>query len=111
MLQHSEDEENQNTQDQSALPSTPLLEQKEKKEKEEIKPWTHWFKVPAFYLYGMVYMGVRMLVNVQSVRTKRIIHFNHYISRSLFSIFNMSSRSEMDLKLVMVSQKNALLSQ
>ncbi len=29
--------------------------------------WTHWFKVPAFYVYGIVYMGVRMLVNVQSV--------------------------------------------
>ncbi len=74
MLQHSGDDENQNTQDQSALPSSdnsqaaPLLEQKENKVKEEAKPWTHWFKVPAFYLYGMVYMGVRMLVNVQSVR-------------------------------------------
>jgi len=35
---------------------------------EDAVSWTHWFKVPAFYLYGTVYMGVRMLVNVQSVR-------------------------------------------
>jgi len=82
MLQHSGDEENQNTQDQSALPSSenyqaaPLLEQKEKV-KEEAKSWTHWFKVPAFYLYGTVYMGVRMLVNVQSVRIKRITLLNN----------------------------------
>jgi len=33
---------------------------------EDAVSWTHWFKVPAFYLYGTVYMGVRMLVNVQS---------------------------------------------
>jgi len=29
--------------------------------------WTHWFKLPSFYLYGFVYMGARLLVNVQSV--------------------------------------------
>ena len=36
---------------------------------EEIVSWKHWFKVPAFYLYGAVYMSVRLLVNVQSVKT------------------------------------------
>ena len=30
--------------------------------------WKQWFKLPAFYLYGFVYMGSRVLVNVQSVR-------------------------------------------
>lgn len=33
---------------------------------EELVSWTHWFKVPSFYLYGFVYMGARLLVNVQS---------------------------------------------
>jgi len=30
--------------------------------------WKEWFKLPAFYLYGFVYMGSRVLVNVQSVK-------------------------------------------
>ena len=34
---------------------------------EEMVSWTHWFTQKPFYLYGIVYMGVRMLVNVQSV--------------------------------------------
>ncbi len=35
---------------------------------EEIINWRQWFYVPAFYIYGFVYMAVRILVNVQSVR-------------------------------------------
>lgn len=35
---------------------------------EEMISWKQWFKVPAFYLYGFVYMFVRLLVNVQSVK-------------------------------------------
>ncbi len=35
---------------------------------EEHVSWTHWFKLPSFYLYGCVYMGARLLVNVQSVK-------------------------------------------
>lgn len=34
---------------------------------EEVVHWKHWFKLPAFYIYGFVYMCVRLLVNVQSV--------------------------------------------
>jgi len=33
---------------------------------EEIFHWTEWFKQPSFYIYGLVYMGVRMTVNVTS---------------------------------------------
>jgi len=33
---------------------------------EETVHWTHWFTKGSFYLCGFVYMGVRMLVNVQS---------------------------------------------
>jgi len=29
--------------------------------------WKQWFRFPSFYLYGFVYMGSRVLVNVQSV--------------------------------------------
>lgn len=35
---------------------------------EETVAWTYWFKQSSFYIYGFVYMGVRMLVNVQSVK-------------------------------------------
>ena len=35
--------------------------------------WKQWFKLPAFYLYGFVYMGSRVLVNVQSVKKSLII--------------------------------------
>jgi len=28
--------------------------------------WTQWFKLSSFYIYGFVYMGSRVLVNVQS---------------------------------------------
>jgi len=79
MQQHTEaDVENHTTQDHSVMPQadessmnnvTPLLEETQverKSVREETKSWTHWFGVPAFYLYGAVYMGVRMLVNVQS---------------------------------------------
>lgn len=34
---------------------------------EEIVSWKQWFKLPAFYIYGFVYMACRLLVNVQSV--------------------------------------------
>ena len=34
---------------------------------DEVVPWKHWFKMPSFYVYGFVYMAVRLLVNVQSV--------------------------------------------
>jgi len=30
--------------------------------------WTQWFKRSSFYIYGFVYMGSRVLVNVQSVK-------------------------------------------
>jgi Na+/melibiose symporter-like transporter len=33
---------------------------------EEHVTWTYWFRLPSFYLYGCVYMGARLLVNVQS---------------------------------------------
>lgn len=33
----------------------------------ECTDWKSWFKLPAFYIYGFVYMGCRMLVNIQSV--------------------------------------------
>jgi len=33
---------------------------------EDTVHWTHWFTKGSFYLCGFVYMGVRMLVNVQS---------------------------------------------
>jgi Na+/melibiose symporter-like transporter len=35
---------------------------------EEIVCWKQWFKIPSFYIYGFVYMAVRLLVNVQSVK-------------------------------------------
>lgn len=34
---------------------------------EEVLNWRRWFKRPSFYIYGVVYMGARMLVNIQSV--------------------------------------------
>ena len=87
MQQHSEgDEEGNNaTQDHSILPQAkndntePFLDntqiERRKSVKEEVKSWTHWFGVPAFYLYGAVYMGVRMLVNVQSVKMNNFHSF------------------------------------
>lgn len=33
---------------------------------EEAVSWKHWFKLPAFYIYGFVYMACRLLVNLQS---------------------------------------------
>lgn len=46
----------------------PLRRKSSTQADDDAVSWTHWFKVPAFYLYGIVYMGVRLLVNVQSVR-------------------------------------------
>jgi len=53
---------------------------------EEIVSWQQWFKVPAFYLYGFVYMAVRILVNVQSVKfyffhiSNQVLVFNYLLS-------------------------------
>jgi len=52
--------------------STKNKEKLKKKKKvstsnaEELVSWTYWFRLPSFYLYGFVYMGARLLVNVQS---------------------------------------------
>lgn len=32
-------------------------------------PWKKWFTMASFYIYGIVYMGSRILVNVQSVKS------------------------------------------
>ena len=39
---------------------------------DEVFHWSQWFKQGSFYLYGIVYMCVRMTVNVTSVRIKKI---------------------------------------
>jgi len=40
---------------------------------EDIASWKQWFKMPAFYIYGFVYMACRLLVNVQSVRKNPLL--------------------------------------
>ena len=47
--------------------------------------WKQWFKLPAFYLYGFVYMGSRVLVNVQSVRFEKL--FTLLIIKSLIIFY------------------------
>lgn len=47
---------------------SPILEDEPNvKESQADFTWKHWFSIPAFYIYGVVYMGSRVLANVQSV--------------------------------------------
>jgi Na+/melibiose symporter-like transporter len=46
---------------------SPILEDEQNvKESQADFTWRHWFSIPAFYIYGVVYMGSRVLANVQS---------------------------------------------
>lgn len=51
--------------DMETSQNSPMLKSKNNADEDKVS-WTYWFKLPSFYLYGVVYMGVRMLVNVQS---------------------------------------------
>ena len=77
---------------------------------EDAVSWTHWFKVPAFYLYGCVYMGVRLLVNVQSVKRYIINSFNKLSSLLLSFTLKLSCRF-LVMKIKEVSPRSLLLSQ
>jgi len=47
------------------LSNQPAEEEDEKKD-DEIVGWSYWFKMSSFYVYGFVYMGCRLLGNLQS---------------------------------------------
>ena len=49
------------------------LSDEEESPAEDIVSWKQWFKMPAFYIYGFVYMACRLLVNVQSVRKNPLL--------------------------------------